>query len=285
MRKKEITRINHGTGGHWVGDGFPVSTMLSYQTQESEISPFLLLDYAGPTEFEPSSQPRGVGQHPHRGFETVTIVFQGELEHSDNAGNTGKIGPGDVQWMTAARGILHEERHSRDFTKTGGTLEMIQLWVNLPAKDKMSDPHYQEILNTDIPIVNLPGEAGFIRLIAGKYDGIKGAAKTFTPVNLWDMHLKAGHKVDLVVPEHHNAFILVLAGDVTINDSEQLGPKELAQFTREGEAVSLEVQEDSTILLMSGEPIDEPVVGHGPFVMNTHDEINKAMADYAAGRF
>lgn len=285
MRQKEITRINHGTGGHWVGDGFPVSTMLSYQTQESEISPFLLLDYAGPADFEASTRPRGVEQHPHRGFETVTIVFQGELEHSDNAGNAGKIGPGDVQWMTAARGILHEERHSQEFTETGGTLEMIQLWVNLPAKDKMSDPHYQEILNTDIPIVNLPGEAGFIRLIAGDYDEIKGAAKTFTPVNLWDMRLKAGHKVDLVVPEKHNAFILVLAGDVILNDSEQLGPKELAQFTREGEAVSLEVQEDSTIFLMSGEPIDEPVVGHGPFVMNTHDEINTAMADYAAGRF
>ncbi len=285
MKNKEVTRINHGTGGHWVGDGFPVNTMLSYQTQESEISPFLLLDYAGPAEFEASSRPRGVEQHPHRGFETVTIVFQGELEHSDNAGNAGEIGPGDVQWMTAARGILHEEMHSQEFTKKGGTLEMIQLWVNLPAKDKMSDPHYQEILNADIPIVNLPGDAGFIRLIAGEYDYIKGAAKTFTPVNLWDIRLKAGYKVDLVVPEHHNAFILVLAGDVTLDDSEQLGPKELAQFTREGEAVSLEVQEDSTIFLMSGEPIDEPVVGHGPFVMNTHDEISTAMADYAAGRF
>ena len=285
MNMKNMIRVNRGTGGHWVGDGFPVNTMFSYDTQGTEISPFLLLDYAGPADFEPSDKPRGVEQHPHRGFETVTIVYQGEVEHSDNAGNAGKVGPGDVQWMTAARGILHEEMHGRDFTQKGGTLEMIQLWVNLPAKDKMSDPHYQEILSGDIPVVDLPEGSGSLRLIAGDYNGSQGTAKTFTPINLWDMRLKAGHKTDLVVPEGHNTSVLVLSGKLRVNGEENLGAKELALFEREGEMIALETQEDAIVLLMSGEPIEEPIVGRGPFVMNTHDEIRTAMNDYAAGRF
>ena len=181
MKIKKIAGINRGTSIHWVGDGFPVNTLFSYHIQGADISPFLLLDYAGPAEFEPSNRPRGVGQHPHRGFETVTIVYQGEVEHKDNAGNAGKIGPGDVQWMTAARGILHEEMHGRDFTKNGGTLEMIQLWVNLPAKDKMTAPHYQAILNKNIPVVKLEDNGGFIRVIAGDFAGTKGAAKPIHP--------------------------------------------------------------------------------------------------------
>lgn len=284
MKNKSITRVNRDTGKHWVGNGFPVSTMFSYHTQGPDISPFLLLDYAGPADFPPSDHPRGVEQHPHRGFETVTIVYQGEVEHSDNAGNKGKVSPGDVQWMTAARGILHEEMHGREFTSQGGTLEMVQLWVNLPARDKMSDPHYQEILSEAIPVVELPHEAGILRLIAGEYGDQNGAAKTFTPINLWDMRLKAGKTVTLPLPEGHNTSLLVLSGEVAVKD-ETLSTRELAQLTREGDALSLEVRKDSIILLMGGEPLNEPIAGHGPFVMNTQDEIRTAMADYAAGRF
>lgn len=285
MKTKRMTRVHRAEGGHWVGDGFPVSTLFSYFDDGAAISPFLLLDYAGPADFEPSDKPRGVEKHPHRGFETVTIVYQGEVEHKDSAGNAGKIGPGDVQWMTAARGILHEEMHGRDFTQKGGTLEMIQLWVNLPAKDKMTAPGYQEILSRNIPVVDLPDGAGRMRLIAGDYHGTQGAARTFTPVNLWDMHLKAGSKVTLSVPEGHNTMLLSLFGKVAVNGGEALEARQLGHFTRDGDGITLDVVEDSLILVMSGEPIDEPVVGRGPFVMNTADEIRTAMNDYAAGRF
>lgn len=285
MSTKNIIRTIRSNGGHWVGDGFPVNTMFSYNTHGTEISPFLMLDYAGPAEFEPANKQRGVGQHPHRGFETVTVVYQGEVEHKDNAGNAGKIGPGDVQWMTAARGILHEEFHGKAFTQNGGTLEMIQLWVNLPAKDKMSDPRYQGIVASDIPVVDLPGNAGSLRVIAGNYLMTQGAAKTFSPINLWDMRLKTGRNVVLSVPEGHNTLLLILSGKVTVNHDAVLNKKELVILEREGDTVSLSPQEDSVALLMSGEPIDEPVVGYGPFVMNTADEIRTAMADFSAGRF
>ena len=284
MTMKKMTKLHRSTGGHWVGNGFPVSTMFSYHEDGPDISPFLLLDYAGPADFEPSDKPRGVEIHPHRGFETVTIVYQGEVEHKDNAGNEGKIGPGDVQWMTAARGILHEEMHGREFTKRGGTLEMIQLWVNLPAKDKMTDPGYQEILSGNIPVVDLPDGAGRMRLIAGEYGDVRGAAKTFTPVNLWDMRVKAGAKIDLAVPEGHNTMLLVLLGKVTV-DGELLAERQIGHFAREGDTLTLDVQEEAAILVMTGEPINEPIAGRGPFVMNTSDEIRTAMNDYAAGRF
>lgn len=284
MSTKKMTKLHRSTGGHWVGNGFPVSTMFSYHEDGADISPFLLLDYAGPADFEPSDKPRGVEIHPHRGFETVTIVYQGEVEHKDNAGNAGKIGPGDVQWMTAARGILHEEMHGREFTKKGGTLEMIQLWVNLPAKDKMTDPGYQEILSENIPIVDLPNGAGRIRVIAGEYDGVHGAARTFTPVNLWDMHVQAGAKLDLAMPEGHNAMLLVLFGKVEV-DGDAIAERQIGHFSREGGVITLDVLEDAAILVMTGEPINEPIAGRGPFVMNTPDEIRTAMNDYAAGRF
>ena len=285
MKIKKIERISRGMGTHWVGDGFPVNTLFSYHTQGADTSPFLLLDYAGPVEFEPSNRPRGVGQHPHRGFETVTIVYQGEVEHKDNAGNAGKIGPGDVQWMTAARGILHEEMHGRDFTKNGGTLEMIQLWVNLPAKDKMTAPHYQAILNQDIPVVKLDDNGGIIRVIAGDYAEAKGAALTFTPINLWDMRVNTGHKVDLQLPAGFTTILLMLQGTVLVNGAETIIGKELAIFEREGDLISLEATSDTICLALNGEPIVEPIVGQGPFVMNTQDEIDQAIADYRAGRF
>ena len=284
MNYKNILTIKRVKSGHWVGDGFPVITMLSYHSDGMDISPFLLLDYAGPMEFPPSEQPRGVEIHPHRGFETVTIVYQGEVAHRDNAGNHGKIGPGDVQWMTAARGILHEEMHSLEFTQSGGTLEMIQLWVNLPAKDKMSDPHYQEISSKNIPTLNLENDAGTLRIIAGTYESITGPAKTFTPLNLWDMHLKSEKFSLISVPEGHNCILLVLKGQITAN-KEDIKEKELIIFDRSGDTISVSAKEDSIVLFMSGEAINEPIAGRGPFVMNTEDEIKTAMADYASGKF
>ena len=285
MENKKITRVHRATGGHWVGDGFPVSTMFSYHTDQHDISPFLLLDHAGPASFDPSDFPRGVEEHPHRGFETVTIVYQGEVEHRDNAGNSGKIGPGDVQWMTAGRGILHEEMHGMDFTRKGGTLEMIQLWVNMPAKDKMTAPGYQEILAANIPRITFEDDAGHMRLIAGSYGDLNGAAKTFTPVNLWDIQIAAGKTVQLNVPAGHNTMLLTLSGKVRVNDDETLATKELGYLTQEGDSITLHAEENSLVLLMSGTPIDEPIVGRGPFVMNTMKEISDAMTDYALGRF
>ena len=282
---KKLSRVYRATAPHWVGDGFPVRTMMSYNTHGADISPFLLLDYAGPADFPPSAEPRGVGQHPHRGFETVTIVYQGEVEHRDTAGNQGRIGPGDVQWMTAAKGILHEEMHGRAFTEAGGTLEMVQLWVNLPAKDKMSAPRYQEIRDGTIPAVALGGDGSIARIIAGAYNGTKGPARTVTPLNLWDLRLAAGNRTELTLPDGHTALVLVLKGSVAVSGGETVNAAELALFERAGERIALDARAESTLLVMSGQPIDEPIVGYGPFVMNTRAEIDQAMADFRAGRF
>ncbi|HSE78878.1 MAG TPA: pirin family protein [Alphaproteobacteria bacterium] len=281
---KALSRVYRATDAHWVGDGFPVRTVFSYNTHGVDISPFLLLDYAGPAEFPPASPPRGVGEHPHRGFETVTIVYQGEVEHRDSAGNRGRIGPGDVQWMTAAKGIVHEEMHGRAFAAQGGTIEMIQLWVNLPAKDKMSPPRYQEIVARAIPTVSLGKGGSIARIIAGSYEGKTGPARTFTPVNVWDLRLAAGHKVDLRLRDGFTALLFVLKGSVSMNGAETVRTAELATFERAGERIVLVPHEDTMLLAMNGEPIDEPVVGYGPFVMNTHEEIAQAVADYGAGR-
>ncbi len=269
---------------HWVGDGFPVRTMLSHQRLGADISPFLLLDYAGPKDFPPAQEPRGVDEHPHRGFETVTIVYQGELEHRDSAGSSGSIGHGDVQWMTAASGVVHEEKHSRRFTKRGGTLEMVQLWVNLPAKVKMSPPRYQTLLNRDIPVVDLPGGGGSVRVIAGEYQGGKGPAQTFTPVNVWDLRLKSGHDVTFSLPEGFNTAVAVLRGKVTVNGREKARAAELVLFEPEGEQITLSALEDAVLLVMNGQPINEPIASYGPFVMNTQDEIRQAAEDYRSGR-
>ena len=270
---------------HWVGDGFPVRSLFSYDNLGQHLSPFLLLDYAGPADFAPATRPRGVGEHPHRGFETVTIVYQGEVEHRDSAGNGGQIGPGDVQWMTAASGLLHEEFHSQEFTRKGGTLEMAQLWVNLPAKDKMSAPRYQPILNADIPEVALADDAGRVRVIAGEYEGHRGPAATFTKLNVWDVRLRAGQAVNLPVPEGHNTAIAVLRGAVIVNGTQNVGEASLVQLDRAGHTVRIEASAEATLLLLSGEPIQEPVVGYGPFVMNTREEIATAIKDLEAGRF
>ncbi|KOF13508.1 quercetin 2,3-dioxygenase [Ensifer adhaerens] len=270
---------------HWVGDGFPVRSLLSHDSVGEHASPFLLLDYAGPTEFRPATRPRGVGVHPHRGFETVTIVYRGEVDHRDSAGNGGHIGPGDVQWMTAASGILHEEHHSEAFTKQGGTLEMVQLWVNLPARAKSAKPGYQTLLNRDIPEVMLPEGAGTLRIIAGEFDGRDGPAQTFTPINLWDLRLSEGGSLGLNLPEGHAVGLAVLHGTVLVNGSDLIGEAQFGLMSREGGAITLDASSDATVLVLSGEPIDEPVVMHGPFVMNTADEIRQAFADFQNGSF
>ncbi|MDQ8034598.1 MAG: pirin family protein [Bordetella sp.] len=270
---------------HWVGDGFPVRSLFSYQTLGRQLSPFLLLDYAGPARFEPSGAPRGVGVHPHRGFETVTIVYDGEVAHRDSTGEGGTIGPGDVQWMTAASGILHEEFHSPEFARRGGALEMVQLWVNLPARDKRAVPGYQSITSDQIARVTLPDNAGSVRVIAGELDGTAGAARTFTPVNVWDARLNAGGLARLPVPAGHNAAVVVLRGTVLLNREHVLRDAQVAVLAPEAEGIELEANNDALVLILSGEPIDEPIVGHGPFVMNTQQEIVEALRDFNEGRF
>ncbi len=281
--EKKVLTVESAPPRHWVGDGFPVSSMFSYDSAPS-LSPFLLLDYAAPAEFRPASHPRGVGEHPHRGFETVTIAYQGEIEHRDSTGQKGKIGPGDVQWMTAASGIVHEEMHSREFTAKGGTMEMVQLWVNLPAKLKMTKPGYQDILNGKTPVAELPDEAGTVRVIAGAFGEAKGPARTFTPIDLWDMRLRARKAARFRVPEGHATALLFLRGGAVVNGAESVDEGALAVLDRHGEEVTIEAADDATVLLLSGAPIDEPVVGYGPFVMNTEDEIRRAVTDYRSGK-
>ena len=282
---KKVLKVQSAPQSHWVGDGFPVRSLFSYHEQGAELSPFLLLDYAGPAEFKPADRPRGVGVHPHRGFETVTVVYQGEVEHRDSTGAAGRIGPGDVQWMTAASGILHEEFHSREFTKKGGTLEMVQLWVNLPAKDKMSAPHYQDILDRDIPAVALADAAGTLRVIAGEYQGHRGPARTFTPVEVWDVQLKKDGMVKLELPEGHTAAVIVLRGTVEVNGTAVAREAQMVLLEQDGREFTIESNSDARVLILGGEPIDEPIAGYGPFVMNTRTEIQQAVTDFNSGKF
>ncbi len=281
---KQVAEIMRSQGGHWVGDGFPVRSLFSYQGDTDAISPFLLFDYAGPHDFPPAKQPRGVGQHPHRGFETVTIVYDGEVSHRDSTGNGGTIGPGDVQWMTAAGGIIHEEFHSEAFTSRGGLFHAVQLWVNLPARNKMDASGYQGITNASIPALDLRGDAGRVRVIAGEFDAAKGPARTFSPVNLWDLRLKAGKQTAFDVPEGHTTMIAVLSGKLTVNGA-AAQDAEIVRLTREGTQVVLRAQSDAVILVMTGAPLGEPVVGYGPFVMTSEAEIRQAITDFNNGRF
>ncbi len=281
---RQLAQIVANTSLHWVGDGFPVRTVFSYDGMGAQMSPFLLLDYAGPAQFEPTTKRRGVGEHPHRGFETVTIVYQGSLEHRDSGGHRGKIGPGDVQWMTAASGLVHEEFHAEDFARDGGVMEMVQLWVNLPASQKMSPPGYQEILDQQIPSVVLKDDAGTVRVIAGEFQGTRGPAHTFTPVHVWDLKLKAGHSTEWTLPDGYTTALVLLRGLVQLNGSKLATAGEMALLDRSGDRFALECVEDATLLLLSGEPIHEPIVGRGPFVMNTPEEIRQAILDYQNGR-
>lgn len=281
---RQILGLYSAPRPHWVGDGFPVRTLLSHHSHGAHVSPFLLLDYAGPTQFEPTKRRRGVGEHPHRGFETVTIVYDGEVEHRDSTGAGGTIGPGDVQWMTAAAGILHEEYHAPNFAAKGGRFEMVQLWVNLPAKDKMSAPGYQTILDRDIPVVELPDGSGRVRVIAGSYDGHGGPARTFTPIDIWDVRLNAGKTGRFTLPKGHMLAVVVLAGTVEVNGTQIAREAQMVLFDRGDGEIAIEANNEAKLLILSGEPIDEPVVAHGPFVMNTTGEIEQAMLDYQSGR-
>jgi len=273
----------HGHGSkHWVGDGFPVRNLFP-SNGVRQLSPFLMLDYAGPTDFEPSDKPRGVEEHPHRGFETVTIAYQGAVDHRDSAGNSGTIYPGDVQWMTAGSGVVHEEKHERAFTKAGGVFEMIQLWVNLPKIHKMTGPGYQAITASEIPVVTF-GEGTFARIIAGELNGVQGPAKTFTPVNMFDLRLAEGGTAELQLTEGHTAAIVLLRGGIKVNGGSAHGPAQLVVLSREGTTITIQGVEESVALVLSGEPIEEPVASYGPFVMNTQDEIRQAIDDYQTGK-
>ena len=297
---KEIREILKAPPRHWVGNGFHVFPVFHNRAFTKELSPWLMFDYAAPKEFSPSYERRGVGQHPHRGFETITIAFNGEVEHGDSMGNRDVIGPGDVQWMTAARGIIHEEFQSTDFQQTGGVFEMCQLWLNLPAKHKMDPPKYQPILAKDIPVVplaptreadheKLKTGKNTIRVIAGDVAtyGVKGAATTHTPVELLDIRIAAKDvSFDVPVPEGHNTIVFVRRGTITVGEEEKLvNPQGVALMHLGGDVLRLSATEANTeVLLLAGEPIDEPIAARGPFVMNTHEEIMQANKDFMNGR-
>jgi len=281
---KKLLHVYQSSNAHWVGDGFPVRSVFDYNGLGKDLSPFLLLDYGAPYEFAPTDKRRGVGAHPHKGFETVSIAFQGEIEHRDSSGGGGKIGPGDVQWMTAGKGIIHEEFQSEEFSRKGGIFQMVQLWVNLRAQDKNAKPRYQNLLKEQIPIVTLPENAGTVRVIAGEFDKRKGPAKTFTPINSWDVNLRAGKSAEFPLPNGHTSVFLVLSGQVSVHDGTDVAEGNLAIFARAGDHITIKAEADAKVLIMDGEPLDEPVVGRGPFVMNTHAEIQQAFEDYQLGR-
>jgi redox-sensitive bicupin YhaK (pirin superfamily) len=284
VEKTDQVKVYQPGSQHAVGDGFHVRNLFPSNDLDRELSPFIMLDYAGPTFYPATDTPRGVGEHPHRGFETVTIVYQGRVAHRDSAGNSGVIGPGDVQWMTAASGIVHEELHEKEWAKQGGTLQAIQLWVNLPTSSKMSAPGYQTIVNDQIPVVQLDGGAGSLRVIAGSVGSAKGPAKTFTPIELYDLRLRAGHSMPLQIPSGYNVGLLILSGQASVEGTHRLTEAELAVFVSTGEPVTIVAEEDATILVMAGESINEPVARYGPFVMNTKAELVQAVNDYQAGK-
>ncbi len=284
MKPKRVLDTLGPGSVHMVGNGFHVRNLFPSNELGESISPFILLDYAGPTDYGPSHARRGVGEHPHRGFETVTVVYQGVVAHRDSAGNAGVIGPGDVQWMTAASGVVHEEFHEKEFVERGGTLQMVQLWVNLPARHKMDPPRYQGILAAAIPAIPLAGGVGEVRVIAGSFEGRKGPARTVTPMNVWDVRLSAGAELEFDLPAGHNTGAVVLEGEVSVNGSRALADAEMALLGLDGEHVAITAAEDAKVLFLSGEPLGEPIVAHGPFVMNTGAEIYQAIEDYQSGR-
>lgn len=286
MTTKKVEIVVSPRPAHFVGDGFRVHNFIPgvQGLDMKRMDPFIMLDYNSKFHFNGSERPRGVGVHPHRGFETVTIAYNGKVEHHDSAGGGGIIGEGDVQWMTAAKGVLHKEYHETEWAKEGGIFQMVQLWVNLPAKDKMSTPKYQAIENSKMERVDL-AENGFIEVIAGEYNGNKGPAFTFTPIHMMNAKLKAGGKAEFNFPAHFNTAALVIEGSITINGEEQVKADHFALFKNEGENFTIEAQEDSIVLIISGEPINEPIFPHGPFVMNTREEIMQAFEDFNTGKF
>ena len=287
MKTKKIELISAPPGIHWVGDGFRVHNFIPgvYGLEMERMNPFILLDYNSKYKFPPSNRPKGVGVHPHRGFETVSIAYKGRIAHHDSKGGGGVIGEGDVQWMTAASGILHKEYHEKEWSKNGGEFHMVQLWTNLPAEFKMSSPKYQAITNDEMGKAILPDNGGVIEVIAGKYEDIKGPVSTFTPIHLMNAKLNKGGKAVFNFPANYNTALLVIEGNINVNDTENVPADNLALFENEGEEFSIETNENSIILIMSGEPLNEPVASHGPFVMNTREEIVQAYEDYNLGKF
>lgn len=287
MKHKTVEQVLAPPPPHMVGDGFRVHNFFpgGYNMGSlSRMSPFFLMDYNAKIDFPPSERPRGVGVHPHRGFETVTIAYHGKVAHHDSAGNSGVIGEGDVQWMTAASGILHKEYHDADYSKTGGPFQMVQLWVNLPAKDKMSPPKYQAITHADMGKYQLPGNGGTVEVIAGEFQGVKGPAFTFTPIQMYNLRLQPGANLSFFLPENYNTCILVVEGSATVNDA--AAPADhLVVFKNDGETIDIGTEEDTILLVLSGEPIHEPVMAYGPFLMNTKEELLQAYEDLNQGKF
>ncbi len=282
---KKVERIVAPPPRHWVGDGFNVHGFFPHgPLTGARMSPFFLLDYNALTEFPPREEPFGVGPHPHRGFETVTIAYKGKVAHHDSRGNGGVIGEGDVQWMTAGSGLLHKEYHEQEYNRQGGPFQMVQLWVNLRAKDKMTEPKYQAITNAEMGRVKLPG-GGEVEIIAGEFAGVKGPASTFSPVHLYNLKLKKGETLELDYPAGYTTAILAIEGSATFNGVETLATDHLALFEREGEHITVTAVEDSVLLVMSGEPLNEPIAQYGPFLMNTQEEIVQAIHDFQSGKF
>lgn len=291
MTIKKVEMIATPREPHFVGDGFRVHNFIpSYpHLNMMRMDPFIMLDYNSKFVFPASEHPKGVGVHPHRGFETVTIAYKGRVEHHDSSSGGGVIGEGDVQWMTAASGVLHKEYHEREWSKQGGEFQMVQLWVNLPAKDKMSAPKYQALENNQMQKVQLAGQAGEVEIIAGEYNGpqgiVKGSASTFTPIHLYNVRLNKGGKTEFSFPANYNTSLLVIEGSITINGSDDVPTDNFALFDNQGEQFSIEASEGAVVLIMSGEPIGEPIAAHGPFVMNTNEELSQAFRDYNTGKF
>ena len=283
--ERKIHGVYGGGRFHWVGDGFRVHNYFPSGNDLDELtSPFFLMDYHAPHAYSPTDKPRGVGVHPHRGFETVTLAFEGSVAHHDSAGNAGIIGPGDVQWMTAASGILHKEYHEKEFSRRGGTMHMMQLWVNLPAAHKMGPPRYQELVAKGMGLVELADQGGEVRVVAGELRGVKGPAKTFSPINLWDVALRPKGRLEVSFPARENACVLVMDGEVTVN-GKTAKAQDLVVFANEGEHIVIEAKAEARLLVLNGAPLNEPVVAYGPFVMNTEQEIRQAVADFNAGKF
>jgi redox-sensitive bicupin YhaK (pirin superfamily) len=288
MSVKQVEIVLAPREPHYVGDGFRVHNFIpsAYGLTMQRMDPFIMLDYGAKFYFPPSpSKAKGVGVHPHRGFETVTVAYKGSVAHHDSSGGGGVISEGDVQWMTAASGVLHKEYHSDEFSKTGGDFQMVQLWVNLPAKDKMNTPKYQAIANAQIPKISIANDGGFIEVIAGNYDGNNGAATTFSPVHLFNAKLKAGGEAHFTIPAHFNTGVLVIEGSILVNQTEDVPLDHFALFTNNGESFTIKATEDSVVLILSGEPLREPIAAHGPFVMNSRAEILQAFEDYENGKF
>lgn len=287
MKNKTIQEVFTPPAAHMVGDGFKVHNFFpgGNKIGIQRMSPFFLMDYNAKTYLPPSDKPRGVGVHPHRGFETVTIAYHGKVAHHDSAGNSGVIGEGDVQWMTAGSGVLHKEYHEKAFSKTGGDFQMVQLWVNLPAKDKMHAPKYQEITRANMGVYAIDDKGSAVEVIAGKYKDVTGAASTFTPVELYTVKLKKNAVADFSLPEHYNTGLLIIEGNVVINGDTKAPESNFVLFNNDGEDFTIEASEDAVVLLLSGEPINERIFAYGPFLMNSREEIEQAYSDYNLGKF